>query len=68
MDRATVALTNLFPVPTTTALANNFTYSPTKTQRDDSFDVRIDHRLGSDNVLFGRYSYENTGAGDSDTV
>ena len=60
MDRAAVALTNLFPVPVNNALANNFTYSPTKTQHDDSFDVRIDHRLDSNNVLFGRYSYNNT--------
>ena len=60
MDRAAVALTNLFPVPANNALANNFTYSPTKTQHDDSFDIRVDHRLDSNNVLFGRYSYNNT--------
>src|SRR4030095_203991 len=60
MDPAAVALTGLFPVPTTSALANNFVYSPTKTQNDDSFDVRIDHRFDNDNVLFGRYSYNNT--------
>ncbi len=60
MDRAAVALTNLFPVPGNNALANNFTYSPTKTQNDDSFDIRVDHRLDSNNVLFGRYSYNNT--------
>jgi Carboxypeptidase regulatory-like domain len=60
MDRAAVALTNLFPVPANNALANNFTYSPTKTQDDDSFDIRIDHRIDNNNVLFGRYSYNNT--------
>jgi hypothetical protein len=43
MDAAAVNLTNLFPTPMNSALANNFTYSPTKTQDDDSFDVRIDH-------------------------
>src|SRR5688572_14534797 len=60
MDRAAVALTNLFPVPANNALANNFTYSPTKTQHDDSFDIRVDHRIDNNNVLFGRYSYNNT--------
>lgn len=60
MDRAAMALTNLFPIPANAALANNFTYSPTKTQRDDSFDIRVDHRFDNNNVLFGRYSYNNT--------
>ena len=60
MDRAAVALTNLFPVPANNALASNFTYSPTKTQHDDSFDIRVDHRLDNNNVLFSRYSYNNT--------
>ncbi|MEO5740533.1 MAG: carboxypeptidase regulatory-like domain-containing protein, partial [Vicinamibacterales bacterium] len=60
MDRAAVALTNLFPVPVNSALANNFNYSPTKTQTDDSFDIRVDHRFDSNNVLFARYSYNNT--------
>jgi len=60
MDAAAVNLTNLFPTPMNSALANNFTYSPTKTQDDDSFDVRIDHRFNNENLLFGRYSYNNT--------
>lgn len=60
MDQAAVALTNLYPLPVNNALANNFNYSPTKTQHDDSFDIRVDHRFDANNVLFGRYSYNNT--------
>ena len=60
MDPAAIALTRLYPAPTNSALANNFVYSPTKTQDDDSFDVRIDHRFDPNNLLFARYSYNNT--------
>ncbi len=60
LDPAAVALTNLYPLPTNNALANNFTYSPTRTQDDDSFDVRLDHRFDDRHVLFARYSYNNT--------
>jgi outer membrane receptor protein involved in Fe transport len=59
-DPAAIALTRLYPAPTNSALANNFVYSPTKTQDDDSFDVRIDHRFDPNNLLFARYSYNNT--------
>ena len=60
MDSAAVALTRLYPLPLNSGLANNFNYSPTRTQRDDSFDIRLDHRFDNDNVLFARYSYNNT--------
>jgi outer membrane receptor protein involved in Fe transport len=60
LDPAAMALTRLYPLPTSNALANNFTYSPTRTQNDDSFDVRLDHQLDAGNVLFARYSYNNT--------
>jgi len=60
LDPAALALTKLYPTPLTSALANNFNYSPTRTQNDDSFDVRIDHRFDNRNILFGRYSYNNT--------
>lgn len=60
MDPAALALTTLYPLPVTSALANNFNYSPTKTQEDDSFDIRLDHRFNDRNILFARYSYNNT--------
>ena len=48
------------PLPQTNAAVNNYTYSPSKTQDDDSFDVRIDHRFRQADSLFGRYSFNNT--------
>ena len=52
----------LFPKPTNTdptALANNFTISPNKTQNYNLYDARIDHRFNDKNLFFGRFSYNN---------
>src|ERR1700744_5065545 len=52
----------LFPKPTNTdptALANNFTISPNKTQNYNTYDARIDHRFNEKNLFFGRFSYNN---------
>ena len=47
----------LFPAPTNSALTNNYTISPNKTQNYNTFDARVDHRINESNVLFGRFSY-----------
>ena len=50
----------LFPRPTNpTALANNFTISPNKTQNYNLYDARVDHRFNNNNLFFGRFSYNN---------
>ncbi len=60
MDPVSLALVNLYPLPLTTGLVNNFTYNPLKTQDNDTFDVRVDHRFSDDNSFFSRYSFNNT--------
>ena len=60
IDPAAAAILALVPLPQTNAAVNNYTYSPSKTQDDDSFDVRIDHRFRQADSLFGRYSFNNT--------
>ena len=47
----------LFPAPTSSAISNNYTVSPNKTQDSNTFDVRIDHKFNEHNLFFGRYSY-----------
>ncbi len=49
----------LFPAPTSSALSNNFTYSPNRTQFSNTFDVRVDHKLSEKDSLFARYSFNN---------
>ena len=60
LDPAASKIIQLLPNPTSTALANNFTYNPALTQRTDQFDVRIDHNLGTSDRLFFRYGYDNS--------
>ena len=59
IDAAARNLVNLWPEPTSPSATNNFVYAPVKTQEDDSFDIRLDHRINAENSLFARYSYNN---------
>ncbi|HVW86700.1 MAG TPA: carboxypeptidase-like regulatory domain-containing protein, partial [Bryobacteraceae bacterium] len=60
IDPVGLALVNLYPLPLTPGLVNNFTYIPLKTQDNDTFDVRVDHRFSDANTFFARYSFNNT--------
>ena len=55
-----LALLNLYPLPTTTGLTNNFTLSPVRAQRDDTFDAKVDHMFNERNQFFARYSFNDT--------
>jgi hypothetical protein len=46
----------LFPAPTNSNLANNFTISPNKTQNYNTYDARVDYKFNEHNLFFGRYS------------
>ncbi|HMF75079.1 MAG TPA: TonB-dependent receptor, partial [Bryobacteraceae bacterium] len=59
-DPVGLQLLNLYPLPQTTGLVNNFTLNPTRSQNNDTFDVRVDHRLSEKDTLFARYSFNNT--------
>ena len=56
-DKAGLAYFNLFPLPTNTALANNFTASPTNTQVGDTADGRVDHRFSPTDFGYVRYTF-----------
>ena len=47
----------LFPAPTNSNLAKNFTISPNKTQNYNTYDARVDYKFNERNLFFGRYSY-----------
>lgn len=49
----------LLPAPTNSNLASNYTISPNKTQRYNTYDARIDHNLNDHNILFARFSYNS---------
>ena len=45
------------PTPTSNCLSSNYTISPSSTQSSNTFDVRVDHKFNTNNLLFGRYDY-----------
>jgi hypothetical protein len=55
------ALLALFPLPDTNGLnfSNNYVSSPVLSQKQDSFDIRIDHNASSKDQFFGRASHGN---------
>jgi hypothetical protein len=57
----TVALNylKLFPAPTSSAIANNYTVSPNRTQTSNTYDARVDHKFNDKNLFFGRFSYNS---------
>ena len=55
-----VALLNLYPTPTGSALQNNYVTSPINRTTTDSFDVRLDENFSQRDSAFVRYSFVNT--------
>lgn len=52
----------LFPAPNAGPigqLTNNYITSPNKTQTSNTYDARVDHKINSNNQLFGRFSYNS---------
>lgn len=59
INSAGQALVNLYPLPQTSALTNNFTFSPDRKYNDDKFDTRVDQQFGQKGTFFARYSFDN---------
>ncbi len=50
----------MFPAPNTggpNAIANNYVVNPSKTQNSSTYDARVDHSFNSNNIFYGRYTY-----------
>ena len=47
---------NLYPTPSASGLASNFTTTVNREQTSDTFDVRLDHRFTDTRTLYLRYS------------
>jgi hypothetical protein len=56
-DTVAAALLSLYPQPTSSGAANNFSRLGNEPDTQDQFDVRIDHRFSGKDQVFGRYSY-----------
>ena len=54
IDQNAVNLLGVYPAPTTSGvLANNFTWVPKQSQNNNTWDIRIDHNINANNILFG---------------
>lgn len=53
------AIAGLYPLPNRATPGANFVSSPTLRDRDDRFDVRLDHALSARTELTGRYSFND---------
>ena len=51
------AIAALYPLPNRNVPLQNFVSSPTQRERNDSFDARLDHRVGQRTDLTFRYSF-----------
>ncbi len=56
-DAIAANLLSYYPLPTTSAQANNFRRIANEPDNQDQFDIRLDHRFSSRDQIFGRYSY-----------
>ena len=56
LDAVSMKFLALYPTPTTTGLASNFTTNVTREQKSDTFDVRVDHRFNNNQSIYARYS------------
>ena len=61
IDSTIKNLLTLIPNPTSGAIGTvNFQDDVNRTQFQHTFDVRIDHHIGDKDMIFGRYSFNNT--------
>src|SRR6266545_4998192 len=49
---------SLIPAPTRSGLTNNYELATARVKDTESFDVKIDHKLGSSDSFFVRYSFQ----------
>jgi hypothetical protein len=59
-DPIAAKLVNLYPLPQTAALANNYTVAPVKRSTVDRADGRVDHVFSASNNFFFRYSIDDS--------
>lgn len=56
-DPVSARLLELYPLPTSSAAANNFVFSPNQRDTADQYDTRWDHRFTDKISLYGRFSF-----------
>ena len=60
LDPVALNVASLYPLPTSSGLANNYVASPENQQNDYTGDMRLDHRFSASDNIFSRYSINDT--------
>jgi hypothetical protein len=58
-DKVGLAYLNLYPLPTSSGLSNNFVSAPTQTQYSTTYDARVDHHFNDNNLFYARWTYNS---------
>jgi Carboxypeptidase regulatory-like domain len=58
-DPIAAQLVNLYPLPQTSGLVNNYVSQPVKTTDNNRADIRVDHQISSNQNFFARYSIDD---------
>ncbi len=56
-DTVAARLRAVYPQPNLAGAVRNFFYNPSRTDRGDQVDARVDHRIGDRDSAFGRFSF-----------
>ncbi|MEN6608360.1 MAG: carboxypeptidase-like regulatory domain-containing protein, partial [Bryobacteraceae bacterium] len=64
IDKVGNNLAAFYPLPTNNSLTSNFYASSARQNEDDTFDIRIDHYVGSSHKIFGRVSKQEPFTGE----
>ena len=59
IDPLAARLAKFFPQPNTSLGGMNFLVDPHRQETRNNFDIRIDHKIGKNDDVFGRFSYED---------
>ncbi len=59
IDPLAARLSALFPAPNVNISGSNYLAEPKRSEDQNNFDIRIDHRISDKDSLFGRFSYED---------
>ena len=52
------AIANVYPLPDAPGTVNNFLLNPVRTQKENSFDIRVDHRLADKDQLIVDFAFD----------
>src|SRR5207302_1410240 len=55
-DPVAAGLFALYPLPNQPGAVNNYSYNPKEVVNNDTYNIKVDHHMGSRDYLFGRIS------------